>query len=103
MQVLEIVVPMHTRHAPLTAWQVSVAVLLAPVTFLGHIRSTPLRTLARLKADQACTLHPQGVPVISYVVVPTYPLQYAYFLLAQCMTMKPVFHTIPCLSSIAGS
>ena len=78
MQVLETVVPVHTRHAPLTAWQVSVAVLLAPVTFLGHIRSIPLRTLARLKAEQACTLHPRGVLSSAMFVVPTYSLQDAY-------------------------
>lgn len=34
--------------------QVNVAIMLAPVTFLGHITSQPIEAMARMQTDRVC-------------------------------------------------
>ena len=34
--------------------QVNVAIMLAPVTFLGHITSQPVEAMARMQTDRVC-------------------------------------------------
>lgn len=42
--------------------QVSIAVMLAPVTFLGHISSRPVATMAEMETDKV--LAPSSPPVL---------------------------------------